>query len=249
MKRYTLINSLGGLAIFCFILNMQGCSSTTMGIYQTSYYQNQLKSARKIRIGEYWTSGGINSVFYNRGPIADKEIISWWFTKTKTIEKYYYARSLPGKGAIAPDRHWWNDWTYKVYVGHGPMFFYGIGLSEYQKKDATFIEIWPSGVKTYSWGKPDVLHYKVLKKHMDPNIFPQVWEEIPALEISKQQYEFLNKRCYSKWQGVRCFVDENFPDLTPVQIEYVKSHKHKNDDERMSGKVAVPERQKSNSWL
>jgi hypothetical protein len=197
MRKHTLIHVVCGLVAFSFIMSLQGCSSNkaTMGVSQTSYYQNKLNSERKIRIGEYWSSGGISSLF-DRGSIADEEVISWWLIKTKTIEKYYYARSLPGKGAVAPDRHWWSDWVYHAYVGHGPMFFYETGLSESQKKDAVYVRTAPSGLNAYYWGKPDVLHYKVLKKSVRTKVTPLQWEEIPALEISKQQYEFLNKRCY-----------------------------------------------------
>ena len=69
---------------------------------------------------------------------------------------------------------------------------------------------------------------------------PHSFHEIQGIAITAEQYEKLYNRCNGKWEAVKCFMDESFPNLTPDQLAYIQSRKHPNDDDRLAGKFPKP---------
>jgi hypothetical protein len=225
--------------------------------YGSSYNENTKSSYKRAAMGSYvaYTKAGgqfqssPQESFY-KGNLVGEEISAYWSVINPPNNQYYHARSFPGKGVVAPQRYWWSDWFYHAYISFGPMFLVETALNEEKKLTASFIETWPSGLDVYHWGKKDTLYYKIFKKHISlVDGVPIQWNEIQAMSLTASQYNFLVKRCERPWLSVRCFVDENFPDLTPKQLAYVKAHKHPGDDDRMSGKVPAPPPSKPNRWL
>lgn len=222
-------------------ITVSGCS--TYGLFdfnaiRSSFYQGAIKSQVDAQFGPY-RIGGIGGKFSgpmeinDRGTLLGKEIVAWWYYGTEDQQfTYYYARSKPQNGVIAPSRYFWNSWRYFAYMSFGPMFLYEQTLPN--KEDATFIETWPSRINVYQWGQKDVFYYRVLKKRVRPRAVKLDFNTVQGIEITQEQYEALNQRCGKPLYEVRCFIDENFVELTPKQLEYVKARKHPKDDVRMS---------------
>ena len=191
--------------------------------------------------------------FYDKGNLPNEQINAWWQVHYKDKpDKFFYARSLPGQGIQAEKMHFWSDWKYYAYISFGPMYINTLALTEnHNKEHLKLLEVseW-SGMHYYAWGKEDSFYYVVNKDRVNPQREPRNWIEVPGIAITKTQFELLDKRCGKPWLKTRCFMDESFSDLTPEQIEYIRSHKHEDDDYWLSDKATPPKVEKRvNPWL
>jgi hypothetical protein len=201
-------------------------------------------------------TGGFTGLieFYDKGNLPGEQINAWWQVHYKDkADKYFYARSLPDQGIQAPDMHFWSDWKYYAYISFGPMYINTLALNEDQKESEylKLVEVskW-SGMHFYSWGKESSLYYSVTKDYVDPQREPRNWIEVPGIAITAEQFELLDKRCGKPWLKTRCFLDESFPDLTPVQLAYIQAHEHQDDAYWLSDKAKPPKvKEKVNYWL
>ena len=256
------------IALLICIVGCSGRGHFEFNVYSAGYYegaepvnekpqfQNHTKNAwfgpYRIRqkTGRY--TGGIRE-FYDKGNLPEEQINAWWQVHYKNKpDKFFYARSLPSQGIQAEKMHFWSDWKHYAYISFGPMYINSKALTAAHKEEyLKLLEVseW-SGVHYYAWGKEDSFYYVVNKDRVDPQNTPRNWIEVPGIAITKTQFELLDQRCGKPWLKTRCFMDESFPDLTPEQIEYIRSHKHEDDDYWLSDKATPPKVEKRvNPWL
>lgn len=193
--------------------------------------------------------------FYEQGPLPDSQINAWWQVHYKDkADKFFYARSLPGQGIQADTMHFWSDWKYYAYISFGPMYIDQDAVNEdqYRSNHLKLIRTskW-SGLKYFTWGKESSVYYKVEKVRLSPQMDKiENWIEVPGIPITEKQFLMLNKRCGKPWLKTRCFMDESFPDLTPEQLAYIKTHEHEDDEYWLSDDAEPPEvKEKVNYWL
>lgn len=191
--------------------------------------------------------------FYDKGNLPGEQINAWWQVHYKDKpDKYFYARSLPGKGIQADQMYFWSDWKYFAYISFGPMYIDEDAVTDRQRNEyLKLLEVseW-SGVKYYAWGKEDSFYYVVNKDRVHPEMSPRNWIEVAGIAITKKQFDLLDQRCGKPWLKTRCFMDESFPDLTQEQLEYIRAHRHEDDDFWLSDKAQPPKVEKrTNPWL
>lgn len=196
------------------------------------------------KTGRY--TGGIRE-FYKKGNLPGEQINAWWQVHYKDKpDKFFYARSLPGKGIQADQMHFWSNWKYYAYISFGPMYIDEDAVTERQQDE--YLKLiktseW-SGVKYYAWGKESSFYYVVNKDRVDPQLTPREWIEVQGIAITRKQFDLLDQRCGEPWLKTRCFMDESFPDLTSEQIEYIRTHKHEDDDYWLSDEAEPPKVEK-----
>ena len=149
------------------------------------------------------------------GTMEDEEVIALWQVPTKNKVLRYYVRSEPNKGIIRAPRE--GSSAYKVGVALGPMRVFKEGLTEEQFSTAEVAGHTAYGNPLYyRWGEWDKLYYVTgIFSGSDLQEIPRTFYEIQGISITAEQYDKLYKRCHSDWKAVKCFLDENFPDLTP----------------------------------
>lgn len=176
-----------------------------------------------------------------KGPIEGEEIVALWQVPIKHKALWYYARSEPDKGIIKAPRR--GKRAYNVGIALGPMRTGATGLTKKQLLSSEIVDKSISGKPIlYRWGEWDKLYYITgIFTGQDLQKIPREFNEIQGIAITAEQYDKLYKRCHSDWKAVKCFMDENFPDLTPKQLAYVKSRKHANDNDRLADKFPKPE--------
>jgi hypothetical protein len=154
---------------------------------------------------------------------------------------HYYVRSEPNKGIIRVPRD--GRRAYNVGVALGPMRTDPTGLTQEQHLSAEIVHRNIVGKPIlYRWGEWNKLYYVTgIFDSTDLMEIPREFHEIQGIAITAKQYDKLYERCHSDWVAVKCFMDESFPDLSTEQLEYVKSRKHPNDDDRLAGKLPKPE--------
>ena len=232
-----------GIALLICMVGCSGRGHFEFNEYSAGYYEgaepDNEKYERPLKawfgpymireiVGRY--TGGIME-YYDKGNLPNEQINAWWQVHYKDRpDKYFYARSLP----------------------FGPMYINTLALTEnHNNEHLKLLEVseW-SGMHYYAWGKEDSFYYVVNKDRVNPQREPRNWIEVPGIAITKTQFEFLDQRCGKPWLKTRCFMDESFPDLTPEQIEYIRNHKHEDDDYWLSDKAEPPKVEKQvNPWL
>ncbi len=170
-----------------------------------------------------------------------EEIVAFWQVKTAKSMLRYYVRSEPGKGIIRADRG--EHDAYHVGVALGPMRVLKDGLTDDQLKESSIALYDYYGEPLYyRWGDWDKLYYVTgIFTARELKTIPREFHEIQGIAISAEQYDKLYKRCRGEWKKVKCFMDKDFPNLTPEQLAYIQSRKHPNDDDRLAGKHPKPE--------
>ncbi len=223
-------------------------------IYTSTNYPNQLTDwtnknlrQRTLVFGPYMPNisgggafGGDNHAY--KGQVEGKEIVALWRMPTEHKMLHYYVRSEPSNGIIkAPNE---DDYKYSVGVALGPMRVRPSGLTESQHNTAEIAHRNIYNKPTYfRWGDWNKLYYVTGNfTGSDLQEIPRKFHEIQGIAITDKQYDKLYKRCHSDWREVKCFMDEDFPDLTPEQLAYIQSRKHPDDNDRLAGKFPKPER-------
>jgi hypothetical protein len=227
-------------------------SSTSYPGELTDYPSREFHQSTLV-FGPYMPNlGGIGAFGGNyhpyKGPMEGEEIVAFWQVKTDTKMLRYYVRSKSGKGIIRTDRDGHN--AYHVGVALGPMRVLKGGLTDKQFEDSSVAgNDYYGDPLYYRWGDWDKLYYITgIFTARELTTIPHKFNETQGIAITAEQYDKLYKRCHSDWRAVKCFMDENFPDLTPEQLTYIQSRKHPNDDDRLAGKFPKPER-RVNRWL
>jgi hypothetical protein len=144
-------------------------------------------------------------------------------------------------GVIRADRDGHN--AYHVGVALGPMRVLKGGLTAKQFEESSISGYDYYGDPVYyRWGELNTLYYITgIFTARELQTEHHLFHEIKGIAITAKQYDKLYERCHTDWVAVKCFMDESFPDLTAVQLEYVKSRKHPSDDDRLAGKFPKPE--------
>ena len=176
-----------------------------------------------------------------KGPMKGEEIVAFWRMPLKEQTAHYYVRSEPNKGIIRAPRD--GHSAYNVGVAIGPMRVRPNGLTKKQHLSSEIVD-WNIDNEPiyYRWGDWDKLYYVTgIFDSTDLMEIPREFHEIQGIAISAEQYDKLYERCHSDWVAVKCFMDDSFPDLTDEQLKYIKSRKHRNDDDRLPGKFPKPE--------
>lgn len=175
-----------------------------------------------------------------KGPMERKEVVALWQVPIKNKALWYYVRSEPNKGIIRAPRD--GHRAYNIGVALGPMRVRPNGLTKEQHHSSEIVD-WNIDDEPiyYRWGDWDKLYYVTgIFDSSDLMEIPRKFHEIQGIAITDKQYDKLYERCHSDWFEVKCFMDESFPDLTAEQLEYVKSRKHPDDDDRLAGKFPKP---------
>jgi hypothetical protein len=225
---------------------------SSIRVYKSGSYPNTInnyenKDQLTLILGPYFPRDrGIGGQFYEyqynyNGPIQGKEIMAMWRENTSNKVLRYYARSKPEQGLQFPERRKHN--FYSIAISTGPMLLGYTALSDEQKKTAEvghFNDYLGKPIN-YRWDEWDKLYYltgffsqdDLENKHYS-------FTEIQAIELTKEQYNILYDRCHGEWRSVKCFMDENMPNLSNKQLAYIKSTKHPNDDARLAGEFPKP---------
>lgn len=256
------------IVVVVTITTINGIGHFEFNVYAASYYEGAEYDNEKpgygnhtskswfgpYRVGQFTKRfrGGATE-FYDKGNLPGEQINAWWQAHYKDKpDKFFYARSLPGQGIQADQMYFWSSWKYYAYISFGPMYLDELAVTErLDKEHLKLIKTseW-SGVKFYAWGKEDSFYYVVNKDRVSPQREPRNWIEVPGIAITRAQYDLLDQRCGKPWLKTRCFMDETFPDLTPAQLEYIRTHKHEDDDYWMSDQAEPPKVEKKvNPWL
>jgi hypothetical protein len=256
-------NTIKSLLIFITVSALFGCSASryinsifhekSISIYVSTNYPDQLidEPSRKLRqrtllFGPYMPqiSGGgggfsDNNLSYE-GPIKGAEIVALWRMPIEQKILHYYVRSEPNKGIFREPRNGHN--VYSAGVSLGPMRVYKEGLTKKQFKTSEVAGYTAYGNPLYyRWGEWSKLYYITgIFTGRELQKYPRKFHEIQGIAITAEQYDKLYKRCHGEWKGVKCFMDESFPNLTPDQLAYIQSRKHSDDDDRLAGKFPKP---------
>lgn len=221
--------------------------------YTSTNYPKQLQDSasknlrqRTLVFGPYMPNiGGGGGAFggnYNpyKGPMENEEIVALWRMPTEVKIHYYYVRSEPNRGVIRADRNGHN--AYHVGVALGPMRVLKGGLTAKQLEESSISGYDYYGDPVYyRWGELNTLYYITgIFTARELQTEPHLFHEIKGIAITANQYDELYERCHGEWESVKCFMDENFSDLTPEQLTYIKSRKHPDDDDRLAGKFPKP---------
>ena len=215
--------------------------------YPKKLTDNKSKSLRQrtLIFGPYMpnigSGGGFGGNYHPyKGSMKGEEIVAFWRMPLKEQTAHYYVRSEPNKGIIRAPRD--GHRAYNVGVALGPMRVRPNGLTKEQHLSSEIVD-WNIDNEPiyYRWGDWDKLYYVTgIFDSTDLMEIPREFHEIQGIAITAKQYDKLYQRCDSDWVAVKCFMDESFPDLTTEQLEYVKSRKHPNDDDRLAGKFPKP---------
>ena len=175
-----------------------------------------------------------------KGTMENEEIVALWKVPVKDKVLRYYVRSEPNKGIIRAPRD--GHRAYNVGVALGPMRTGSTGLTDYQFRTAQIAGRSYFGTPVfYRWGEWDKLYYITgIFTGQELQNKPHKFHEIQGIAITAKQYDKLYNRCHGEWKTVKCFMDESFPNLTVEQLEYIKSRKHPDDDDRLAGKFPKP---------
>lgn len=234
----------------CFLL--LGCSPNNISVQSAGSINDFSVDKIAIAIGNYriqmrpgW---GYDRILlgYNRA-INDADFVTWLktYSEEDNEPQFFYIRSFPEHSLISPSL----DADINIVLVYGSMWWYENGLSKEQKIEAEYIRTSPSGRKVFNWGDDKSMYYHIGNRPIESVMTtPLSWQKLPMLEITKEQYELLDKRCGWPWRNVRCFIDRDFPGLTPEQLEYVIAHEHEDDQDRLNGKVPMPEQPRSNPY-
>lgn len=207
--------------------------------------KNNKLTQRTLIFGPYMpnigSGGGFGGNYHPyKGPMEGEEIVALWRIPLKQKIVHYYVRSEPNKGIIRAPRN--GRRSYHVGVALGPMRTGPSGLTKEQHLSSEIAHKNVMGKATlYRWGDWDKLYYttghftgRELQK------IPRNFHEIQGIAITARQYDKLYERCHGEWEQVKCFMDENFPNLTAKQLKYIKSRKHPDDDDRLADKFPKP---------
>lgn len=242
------------LGILCVVL-ISGCTPNSIQVesvskfkdFGVSYGDAYLAVDRHrfdIGVGDFF-SGGENPY---GGSLNAKDMVLWLNVHSDHLftSKYYYVRSVFGQDVILPsaispftDLYFYFSFGGREILDDGEADLTGL---EYQGVSS-------NQQKLFFQSTPASLHYHIaVEEVVEKRKSSLQWEVLPMLEITKAQYEILDKRCGWPWRNVRCFIDRDFPGLTPEQLEYVIAHEHEDDQDRLNGTVPMPEQPRSNPY-
>ena len=211
-------------------------------------YKTEFLSERKttLAFGPYMpnigSGGGAfgGNHHYYKGPMKGKEIVAFWKVPTHKKMLYYYARTNPNEGIIRAPRN--GHTAYNVGISFGPMVISKSGLTPEQFKSAEIAaySIFGNPV-SWRWGEWHKIYYTTgIFTGAELQDIPRKFHEIDGIVITKDQYSKLYERCRGEWKSVKCFMDETFPQLMPKQLQYIKSRKHEEDENRLMDKYPKP---------
>lgn len=235
--------------IFSIVLIAACSQQGRWGVFVTSsmYYPEVESSEKNVHFGNekiYLTDSGFfkqtaistYEKLYDR--YADKPygkgVVAYWEVKTPTIEKYYYAQSLPYNGIeISHTAKSGEPYLTHSFMSFGPMAISAEALTKEQLKTAKYIDTWGGNNKIYQWGEPQNYYYRILRRGINVEKESIDWQVVKGIEISKQQFKQLTNLClkrdlrYSEMEGSKapfCFLDGKVIRLTKKQSIYMFEH-------------------------
>jgi hypothetical protein len=250
----TLLVRILGIVI---VLTTVSCTSQYIFITPLSAKSRDKEIKLNFYVGDFGIGKQSGNSRWRRGypdhqTLEQDGLVAWWSLKTDSGYKYYYARSKNNEKLSVPRHYGGSKKKYRLKVSFGPMYLYETGISEKQKQTATLLNKSSRGRNLYLWGNNNELYYTVEKDGVNVQEAAREpgneWRVISSIELTKNQYQYLDARCSSSWRHVRCFIDEKFPALTPKQFKYIKARKRKNDEKRLDGTINPPPPSEPNRW-
>lgn len=248
---YTLLARLLTIAA---ISSVMSCSTYTT-IYPSSIQIKGKEIKSNLYIGSYWDGDATGRSYRSWNAAIDSRefekygLVAWWSLKTTAGYKYYYIRSRKGETLEMPIHPPWSDERIYHYFSFGPLLLEETAMNEEQKQTSVYHNAGYRGKKRYLWGKHSKFYYAAENKSIRTRETPSEWQSIDSIELTEEQYEFLDSRCSAPWKHVKCFVDDKFPKLTNEQYEYIKAREREGDDDRLNGEENPPLPPRGRWWL
>ncbi|MBU3915275.1 hypothetical protein KKA14_07040, partial [bacterium] len=131
------------------------------------------------------------------------------------VSKYYYAYD-PNPGIKVPPKGPQHS-KYMIFFSFGQLALKRETLTDEQLKLSTLSDL------GYQLGTPNTFYFKVVSNSsLDSWSFSEMpleeFQSIKGIEVTEEQYDYIIKHKY---------LDENAPNLTPEQLNYIKQQNSK----------------------